>query len=98
MFFLCLGEDQNVVQIDHHNTLRYEVPEDVVHHGLEGGRTVSHSKERYQGLEQTSIGPEGCLPLVSGLNADVVRGPLIHDSRAHSSTLERSYSRSNITT
>ena len=75
MFFLRLGEDQDVVQIDHHDTLRYEVPEDVVYHGLEGGRTVSHSKEHYQGFEQTSVGPEGSLPLISGLNADVVETP-----------------------
>jgi len=26
-------------------------PEDVIHHGLEGGWTVSHSKEHYQGFE-----------------------------------------------
>ena len=51
MLFLCLGEDQDVVQIDHHNTFHYEVPEDVIHHGLEGSRTVSHSKEHYQGFE-----------------------------------------------
>jgi len=42
---------------------------------LEDGRTVSHSKEHYQGFEQTSIGPEGCLLLVSGLNADIVETP-----------------------
>jgi len=75
VFFLHLGEDQDVVQIDHHDTFRYKVPEDVVHHGLEGGWTVSHSKEHYQGFEQTLIGPEGCLSLVSGLNADVVETP-----------------------
>ena len=75
MFFLCLGEDQNVVQIDHHDTLRYEVLEDVVHHGLEGGRTVGHFKEHYQGFEQTLIGPEGCLSLIPGLNVDVVETP-----------------------
>ena len=51
MLFLCFGEDQDVVQVDHHDTFRYEVPEDVVHHGLEGGRTVSYSKEHYQGFE-----------------------------------------------
>jgi len=75
VFFLCLGEDQDVIQIDHHNTLHYEVPEDVIHHGLEGSRTVGHSKEHYQGFEQTSIGPEGCLPLIPRLNADVVETP-----------------------
>ena len=64
MLFLCLGEDQDVVQVDYHDTFHYEVPEDVVHHGLESGRTVSHSKEHYQGFEQASIGSEDRLPLL----------------------------------
>jgi len=76
VFFLRLGEDQDVVQINHHDTFCYEVLEDVVHHGLEGGRTVSHSKEHYQRFEQTSIGSEGCVPLVSGLNANIVETPM----------------------
>ena len=75
MLFLCLGEDQDVIQIDHHNAFCYEVSEDVVHYGLEGSQTVGHPKEHYQGFEQTSIGLEGCLLLVSGLNADVIETP-----------------------
>jgi len=39
---------------------------------LEGGGAVGHAKEHYQEFEQASIGPEGCLPLVSGLDMDVV--------------------------
>jgi len=39
---------------------------------LEGGGAVGHAKEHYQGFEQTSIGPEGSLPLVSGLDIDIV--------------------------
>jgi len=42
---------------------------------LEGGQTVSHSKEHYQEFEQASIGLEGRLSLVSGLNANVVETP-----------------------
>jgi len=75
VLFLRLGKDQDVVQIDHHDTFRYEVPEDVVYHGLESGWTVSHSKEHYQGFEQALIGLEGRLPLISGLNANVVETP-----------------------
>ena len=66
------SEDQDIIQVDHHDTFRDEVPEDVVHHILKGGRAVSHTKEHYQGFEQALMSPEGCLPLVSGLNADVV--------------------------
>jgi len=51
MLFLHLGKDQDVVQIDHHNAFYYEVLEDVVHHGLEGGRAISYSKEHHQGFE-----------------------------------------------
>jgi len=76
VFFLRLGKDQDVVQIDHHNTFCYEVPEDVVHHGLEGGWTISYFKEYYQGFEQTSIGSEGYLPLISRLNANIVETPM----------------------
>ena len=42
---------------------------------MEGDQTVSHSKEHYQGFEQASIGSEGHLPLVSGLNVNVVETP-----------------------
>jgi len=51
MLFLHLGEDQDVIQIDHHYTFCYKVPEDVIHHGLEGDQTVSPSKEHYQGFK-----------------------------------------------
>ena len=68
MLFLCLDKDQ----IDHHNAFCYEIPEDIVHHGLEGGGAVGHTKEHYQRFEQASIGLESCLLLISGLDADVV--------------------------
>ena len=48
MLLFCPGKDQNVVQIDHYNVFYYKVSEDVIHHGLEGGWAVSHSKEHYQ--------------------------------------------------
>ena len=36
---------QDIVHIDHHVSFVNEVFEDVVHHGLEGGRTVGEAKE-----------------------------------------------------
>jgi len=75
VLLFCPSEDQNVIQVDHHDTFCYEVLEDVVHHSLEGGWAVSHAKEHYQRFEQASIGLEGCLPLVSGLDADIVEIP-----------------------
>ena len=69
------GKDQDVVQVDHHDTFRYEVLEDVVHHSLEDGQTVSYAKEHYQGFKQALIGLEGRFPLISGLNVDIVETP-----------------------
>jgi len=69
------SKDQDVVQVDHYDTFRYEVPENVVHYSLESGWAVSHAKEHYQGFEQASIGPEDCLLLISGLDADIVETP-----------------------
>ena len=47
MLFLCPSKDQDIVQIDYHNAFRYKVLEDVIHHGLEDGQTISYSKEHY---------------------------------------------------
>ena len=69
------SKDQDVIQVDHHDTFCYEVLEDIVHHGLEGGGAVGHAKEHCQRFEQASIGPESCLPLISGLDVDVVETP-----------------------
>jgi len=42
---------------------------------LEGGGTVGHSKEHYEGFEEAAIGMEGCLPFVSGLDSYVIETP-----------------------
>jgi len=39
---------------------------------LEGGGTVGHSEEHYEGFKEAVIGMEGCLPFVSGLNLYVI--------------------------
>jgi len=61
---------------DYHNAFYYEVSEDVIHHGLEDSWAVGHPKEHYSGFEQASVGSESHLPLVSGLNTDVVETPM----------------------
>ena len=72
MLFFHSSKDQNIVQIDHYNAFHYEVLEDIIYYGLESGWTVGHPEEHYQGFEQTSIGLEDCLPLVSRLNANII--------------------------
>jgi len=72
MFLLCPCKDQNVVQVHYHNPFGYEGPEDVVHHSLEGGGTVGHSKEHYKGFEEATIGTESCLPFISRLDTYII--------------------------
>ncbi|KAG5353619.1 hypothetical protein C0989_004728 [Termitomyces sp. Mn162] len=72
VFLQCFGIDEDVVQVHTHYTLCYEVPEDVIHHGLEGGGAVSESEEHNKQLEQSLVSLEGGLPLISFLNAHVV--------------------------
>ena len=55
--------------------MKFVTPEDVVHHSLEGGRTVGHSEEHYEGFEEAAIGTEGCLPFVSRLDSYVIETP-----------------------
>jgi len=75
MLLLHLCKDQNVVQVHYHDPFGYESPEDVVHYGLEGGRTVGHSEEHYERFKETAVGTEGCFPFISGLDAYVVKTP-----------------------
>src|SRR5260221_12150762 len=49
---------------------------DVVHHGLEGGRCVAQSEEHDEWLKESSVHGEGCLPLVSFFEIDIVEAPV----------------------
>ena len=49
----------------------------MVHEGLKGGRGVGHAKEHAHELIQPLICPEGCLPLITICNVDVVSPPHI---------------------
>jgi len=75
MFLLHPCKDQNVIQVHYHDPFGYEGPEDVVHHSLEGGRTVGHSEKHHERFEETAIGTEGCLPFISGLDMYVIETP-----------------------
>jgi len=49
--------------------------EDLIHHGLEGGRAVSHSKEYHERFEEAIVGMEGCLSFVPGLDVYIIEAP-----------------------
>ena len=75
VFFFYLRKDQNVVQVHYYDSLSYEGSEDVVHHSLEGSRTIGYSKEHHERFAETAIGIEGRLPFISGLDAHVIETP-----------------------
>ncbi|KAG5350870.1 hypothetical protein C0989_008950 [Termitomyces sp. Mn162] len=58
-----------------HYTLCNEVPEDVVHHCLEGGWAIGESKEHNKRFKQSLVGLEGGLPFVSLLDMHIVVAP-----------------------
>ena len=72
VFLFCLHKDQNVIQVHYYNPFSYEGSEDVIHHSLEGGRTVGHSEEHYERLKEAAVGVEGCFPFIFGLNAYII--------------------------
>ncbi|KAG5337138.1 hypothetical protein C0989_010565 [Termitomyces sp. Mn162] len=72
MFLQRFSIDEDVVKVHTHYTLCYKVPEDVIHHGLKGGRAISESEEHNEQLKQSLVGLEGSLPLVSLLDAHVI--------------------------
>ncbi|KAG5338852.1 hypothetical protein C0989_005822, partial [Termitomyces sp. Mn162] len=69
------GVDEDVIEVHAYYAFHYEVLEDVVHHGLEGGQAVGETKEHNEQLEQSPVGLEGSLPLIFFLNVHVVVTP-----------------------
>jgi len=76
VFLFCLHKDQNVIQIHYYNLFGYEGSEDVVHHSLEGGRTVGHSEEHHERFKEAMVGAGGHLPFISRLDAYIIETPL----------------------
>ena len=75
MLLFRLRKDQDVVQVHYDNPFRYDGPEDIVHHSLEGSRAVGHSEEHHEGFEEASVGTKDRLPLISGLDAYIIETP-----------------------
>ncbi|PFH45513.1 hypothetical protein AMATHDRAFT_159063, partial [Amanita thiersii Skay4041] len=61
----------DVVHVDAHPSFSYFVPENVVHHGLE----LSQPKEHNKRFEESPVGSECGLPLVSLFYSDIIVAP-----------------------
>ena len=75
VFLFHLRKDQNVVQVHYYNPFSYEGSEDVVHHSLEGGGTVGHSKDHHERFKEAAVGVEGRSTFISRLDAYVIETP-----------------------
>jgi hypothetical protein len=82
LHFVCLGAGVycHVVHVDREPALGDFLPKDCVHHRLEGRQGVGEAEEHDHGFEQAFVGEEGCFPLVSILDLDVVVAPVVLDT------------------
>ena len=69
------GEYEEVVYVDDKPSFNNHVSEEVIHKMLECGRGVVETEEHHGGFKQSFVGNEGCLPLVSILDVDIVVSP-----------------------
>ena len=70
------GEDEEVVHIDDKPSLGNHVAEGIIHESLEDGGGVSESEEHDRRFEQSFVGDEGHLPLVTILDPYIVVSPM----------------------
>jgi len=75
MLLFCLCKDQNIIQVHYDNPFCYDSSKDIVHHSLEGGGAVGHSKKHYEGFKEAIVGVEGCYPFISRLDVYIIETP-----------------------
>ena len=76
MVFDYVSVYQDIIHIDCHVPFINEVLEDVIHHGLEGGRAVGEAEEHDQGFKEAPIRSEGGFPLISLFDLYIVVPPM----------------------
>ena len=69
------GDDEEVIYIDDEPSFSDHVSKRVIHKLLEGGGGVAKTKEYDCGFEESFVGNESCLPLITILDADIVIPP-----------------------
>ena len=71
----CLGEDEDVVEVDNDVSCMYQLIKNMIHKSLECSRGVGKPKEHDHWFEESLISPESCLPLITFLDPDVIITP-----------------------
>ena len=75
MLLDVIGEYEDIVEVDGDFAEYDEVLKDVIHECRECAGRIGQSKEHDIRFEQPSIGHEGSLPFITGLNPYVVVPP-----------------------
>ena len=73
--FQVRGGDKEVVHIDNEPSFSDHVSERVIYEPLEHSGGVAETKEHDRWFEESLVGDEGCLPLVTILDTDIIVSP-----------------------
>src|SRR5882672_6683040 len=71
MIFKGVGEDEDIVEVDHYKDVSH-VSEDVIHEGLERSGSIGESHGHNQEFKRAISGAECCLPLMASSDANIV--------------------------
>src|SRR5882672_9577164 len=71
MIFKGVGEDEDIVEVDHYKDVSH-VSEDVIHEGLERSGSIGESHGHNQEFERAISGAKCCLPLMASSDANIV--------------------------
>ena len=66
------GVDEEIIHVDYEPSFGNHVAEGVVHESLEGSGGVGEAEEHYGGFEESFVGDEGCLPLMTVFDSYIV--------------------------
>src|SRR5882672_2957963 len=71
MIFKRVGEDEDVIEVDHYEDVSH-VSEDVIHEGLECRGSIGQTHGHNQELKGSILGVKGCLPLMASGDVNIV--------------------------
>ena len=72
MSFWVQGGDEEVIYIDDKPSFSNHVLEGIIHESLKCSRGVTKAKEHSGGFKESFVDDEGCLPLVTIFDADII--------------------------
>ena len=67
---------QDIIHVNGDVALVDEFSKYEIHHGLEGGQHIHETKEHDHGFKKAPVGLEGCFPLITITNSDIIITPM----------------------